>query len=134
MSTSEDLEFIADGINASTGAPIAGPTTLDEFVALAERLVGRGYDLRIYDPNVSVSLLRGANRRWVDERLPHLTSLLTETAREAVEHGTVVVVGVGGAETEAALAHAGGRDIVDLVRITGGQSLPATASYRGLAW
>jgi GDP-mannose 6-dehydrogenase len=63
------------------------------FVDLAERLIGKGYDLRIYDANVSLSHLLGANREYVETRLPHLQRLLADSAQEVVEHAEICVVG-----------------------------------------
>src|SRR6185295_15931779 len=48
-------------------------------VALAEILIGKGFNLRIYDPIVNPSRLVGANRSYVESRLPHLKRLLTES-------------------------------------------------------
>ena len=47
------------------------------MVELAERLIGKGYDVRIYDPNVALSRLIGANRAYIEEHLPHIGELLT---------------------------------------------------------
>ena len=47
------------------------------LVELAERLIGKGYDLRIYDANVTVSRLLGANQEYIERMLPHLGELLT---------------------------------------------------------
>jgi len=46
------------------------------FVELAERLVGKGRDLKIYDPNVAIAHLTGANKEYIDHVLPHLSRLL----------------------------------------------------------
>ena len=51
------------------------------LVELAERLLGKGYDLRIYDANVSLSRLIGANREYIESRLPHLAQLLARLRR-----------------------------------------------------
>ena len=51
------------------------------FVELAERLIGKGYDLRIYDPSIHLPSLTGTNREYIEEHLPHLKQLLAETAR-----------------------------------------------------
>ena len=52
------------------------------LVELAERLIGKGYDLRIYDPTIHLPSLTGANREYIEEHLPHLKQLLAETADE----------------------------------------------------
>lgn len=62
-------------------------------VRLAEHLIGRGYDLRIYDPNVETSRLVGRNRTYVDLHLPHLAELLVSDVQEVYAHADVLVLG-----------------------------------------
>ena len=52
-------------------------------VELAERLIGKGFDVRIYDPIINPERLVGANRRHVEARLPHLNRLLASSPEEA---------------------------------------------------
>ena len=63
------------------------------FVRLAETLLGRGYDLRIYDPGVSMSRLRGRNLAYVDQHLPHLAALLVKTFQELSRHAHLLLAG-----------------------------------------
>jgi len=95
------------------------------MVELAERLVGKGYDLRIYDRNVALSHLVGANREFVDSRLPHLSAVLTNSAAEVLDHAEVCVIGSVDDDVLSALANVGDRTIIDLVR------LPDAADRRG---
>ncbi len=89
--------------------------------------------MKIYDRNVAASRLIGANKRFIDEHIPHLSSLLVERAEDAVDTAQVVVVGYASAEFVPALKsmHAD-QLIVDLARIEGHQSF--TASYDGICW
>ncbi|HEY6595002.1 MAG TPA: nucleotide sugar dehydrogenase, partial [Asanoa sp.] len=104
------------------------------LVELAERLLGKGYDLRIYDANVSVSRLLGANREFIADRLPHLSDLLTNSAEEVLEHAEVCVVGSKDPAVLAAIAGAGDRTVIDLVRLPDVESRRANGGYVGLAW
>lgn len=52
------------------------------FVELAEQLLGKGYELRIYDPNVITARLKGANKEYIDRVIPHLSRLLVSTLEE----------------------------------------------------
>ena len=52
------------------------------FVEVAERLLGKGYELRIYDPNVIAARLTGANKEYIDGVIPHLSRLLVPSLDE----------------------------------------------------
>lgn len=61
------------------------------IVLIAEALIGKGYDVKIYDPDIQVSYLTGANRRFVDEHLPHLSSRLVDSPEDLLESAEVIV-------------------------------------------
>src|ERR1700741_4621908 len=84
------------------------------LVELAERLLGKGYDLRIYDANVSLSRLLGANREFIEARLPHLGQQLRSSVEEVLEHADVILVGCKDPDELAGLPHGGVKEIVDL--------------------
>jgi GDP-mannose 6-dehydrogenase len=73
----------------------AGTDDLREspLVILAESLLGRGYELKIYDPGVHLTRLVGRNLAYVDTHLPHLAALLVEDAGELVRHAELLVLG-----------------------------------------
>jgi GDP-mannose 6-dehydrogenase len=104
------------------------------FVELAERLIGKGYDLRIYDPSIHLPSLTGTNREYIEEHLPHLKQLLAETAGEVVEHAETCIVASRHAEVGRALEGADGRMIIDLVRLPDSADLQRRAEYHGVAW
>ncbi|HEY7537930.1 MAG TPA: nucleotide sugar dehydrogenase [Gaiellaceae bacterium] len=104
------------------------------LVELAETLVGKGYDVRIYDPAVSVSRLVGANRMYMAEHLPHLAELLVDTVDDLLEHGEVCVVGASSADYTQAIASRSGLHVVDLVRLEGATGTRAEELYVGVAW
>ncbi|MFI6293697.1 nucleotide sugar dehydrogenase [Nonomuraea sp. NPDC050790] len=104
------------------------------LVEMAERLLGKGYDLRIYDANVTLSRLMGANRAYVEQRLPHLADLLTDSAPEVLDHAEVCVVGCKDQAVLDVLAHAGDRPVVDLVRLPDAERRRAQPGYVGLGW
>jgi GDP-mannose 6-dehydrogenase len=114
----------------------AGTDDLREspMVILAESLLGKGLQLAIYDKNVSLARLVGANKSYIEEQIPHLASLLRETVDEVIAHSEVIVVGNRSGEfAEALLKCQAGQTVIDLVRV------PITASqmkaeYRGICW
>jgi GDP-mannose 6-dehydrogenase len=104
------------------------------LVELAEMLVGKGYDLRIYDANVQLSRLVGANRAYVETRLPHLGELLYSSVNDVLVHAEVCVIGTSDPAVAAALEHAGHRTIVDLIRLPDAPQRKADQEYVGLGW
>ena len=60
--------------------------------------MGKGYDLRIWDPHVQVTRLRGQNRAYIDRHLPHLAALLVETPEQLLEHAELLVLATGVAD------------------------------------
>ncbi|GAB3008718.1 nucleotide sugar dehydrogenase [Amycolatopsis acidiphila] len=104
------------------------------LVELAERLLGKGYDLRIYDANVSLSRLMGANREYIEGRLPHLGQLLAGSVEEVLEHADVCLVGSTDPSVLAALPHGGEHVLIDLVRLPDAEVRRTEEGYVGLAW
>ena len=103
-------------------------------VALAERLLGRGYRLRIYDPDVDPRLVLGANRAYMDEHLPHLVELLCDTLEDAIAGAETVVI----AKSWPAIEGIGGRltpeqAVVDLVGVEGLEA-GRPERYAGIGW
>jgi GDP-mannose 6-dehydrogenase len=104
------------------------------LVALAERLLGRGFELLIYDPHVAVSRLLGANRAYVDSRIPHLSKLMAGSADAVITHAEVCVMGAADPDAIAALSRVDGRVVIDLVRFPGSESYEGRADYIGVGW
>ena len=104
------------------------------MLELAERLLGRGYELSIYDPHVLTARLQGANREYVEARIPHLEKLLAASPEEVVAHARTLVVGAAPPPVLDALRGADGRVVVDLVRFAGSASLEGRPTYAGIAW
>jgi GDP-mannose 6-dehydrogenase len=87
------------------------------MVALAEALIGKGCDLRILDRNVALSRLVGANRRYIEEQIPHVAALMCEDAAALLAHAETLVIGNTGRDAAEVLAGAGPHHaIVDLTR------------------
>ena len=104
------------------------------LVELAERLVGKGYRLRIYDANVQLSRLVGANREYVEDRLPHLGDLLSSSVDDVLAHAEVCVVGCKDPAVLEALNRAGDRTVIDLVRLPDAERRRTDPGYVGLGW
>jgi len=105
------------------------------MVELAERLIGKGFDVKIHDANVVLSRLLGANRAYIDERLPHVGDLLTDDIDAVLEHGEVLIIGSSAPEVVEAVSRAGAqRLIIDLVRLPDAAQLRGTPTYQGIGW
>lgn len=104
------------------------------LVELVERLIGKGMNLKIYDPEVRVSRLIGANKRYIDEVVPHIGSLMCDSAEEVLDAAKTVVVGLSDSEIMDSLYANSTADqfIVDLVNIPEPGRL--AAEYRGVCW
>jgi len=106
----------------------AGTDDLREspIIEVIERLIGKGYDLRIYDRNVNLAALVGANRDFILNRIPHISRLMVSTADEVLAHAQTVVV--GNRDPEFSQIHEKLREdqsLVDFVRITRPEDLNA---------
>jgi GDP-mannose 6-dehydrogenase len=86
------------------------------MVTLVEALIGKGCQVRILDRHVSIAQLVGANRRYIQEEIPHISSLMCQSSQELLEHAELVVIGSTGEEAATVLHEAGDRVIVDLMR------------------
>ena len=104
------------------------------LVTLAERLLGKGFELSIYDNFVKVSRLLGKNKEFIDREIPHLDRLLQETPELALDGAKVIVVGhAEPAARKAIAAVAAGRRIVDLSGYAELRGV-AGAEYEGICW
>jgi GDP-mannose 6-dehydrogenase len=76
------------------------------MVLLVETLIGKGCDVRILDRSVSIARLGGANRRYIEEEIPHIASLMCETTDVLLAHAEVLVVAHTDEQARGALAAA----------------------------
>lgn len=105
------------------------------MVELAERLIGKGFDVKIYDATVVLSRLTGANGAYIRQQLPHIGDLLTDDVDAVLDHGDVLIVGSREPRVVDAVARAGSdRFIVDLVRLPDAEQLRGAPNYQGIGW
>jgi GDP-mannose 6-dehydrogenase len=114
----------------------AGTDDLREspIVSLIESLIGKGYSISIYDEEVSLARLHGANKRYIEQTIPHISSLLKERIEDVVQESEVLVVSKKGRSFEeniAGLNH--GSVVIDLVRIFSDQTR-RPVNYEGICW
>jgi GDP-mannose 6-dehydrogenase len=104
------------------------------LVELCERLLGKGYELKIFDPQISLSRLVGSNRDFIEGHIPHLSRLLTTSAEEAFDHAELCVLGTYHAETAAALGRDPEKPLVDLVRLPDAAARRGREGYHSVTW
>ncbi len=113
----------------------AGTDDLREspLIEIIERLLGKGYDLRIYDKNVSVASLLGANRDFILNRIPHISKLMVGDIDTVLNHAQTVVVGNKDPDFDKIPAKLrDGQVLIDFVRIIEGKSI--NGNYEGICW
>jgi GDP-mannose 6-dehydrogenase len=102
-------------------------------VELTERLLGKGFDLRIYDRNVRLASIHGANREYILKRIPHIAALMVDGVDAVLRHAETIVIGNGAAEFRDVPRRLGYRQtLVDLVRVSDAPSVSGV--YEGVCW
>jgi GDP-mannose 6-dehydrogenase len=102
-------------------------------VEFVELLLGKGCDVKIYDRCVSLACLRGANKEFIEQRIPHIARLLVDSLEAVTEHAEVVVVGNEASEFREILGRLSpSQHIVDFVRLV--RNPQTQARYQGLSW
>ncbi|WEF35665.1 nucleotide sugar dehydrogenase [Pseudoduganella chitinolytica] len=112
----------------------AGTDDLREspLVDVIEHLLGKGYELKLYDKNVNLAALTGANQDYILNHIPHISKLMVNSMAEVLAFADTVVIGNGAAEfKEVPALLKDGQVIVDLVRISKEQS---GGQYDGICW
>ena len=112
----------------------AGTDDLREspMVDVIEHLIGKGFDLRLFDRNVNMAALTGANRDYILNHIPHISKLMVESVQDVLDFAETIVIGNGAAEFKAAAASArADQTVVDFFRIGERRS---GDGYDGICW
>jgi GDP-mannose 6-dehydrogenase len=113
----------------------AGTDDLREspMIEIIEHLIGKGYDLRIFDRNVKMASLVGANRDFILNRIPHISRLMVNGIDEVLNHAQTIVIGNKDPEFAGIIERLQpGQHLVDFVRITNRRS--EDGKYDGICW
>lgn len=114
----------------------AGTDDLREspMVTLVETLLGRGYEIRIFDENVSLSRLVGSNKAYIEQELPHISEMLHESMEDVIAASDTIVIGNPDPRfADVARQVPPGKQVVDLVRIVP-EWLSCLDNYHGIGW
>ena len=114
----------------------AGTDDLREspVVILTETLIGKGFDIKIYDKNVAMASLIGANKEYIKRGIPHISSLMVDNIDEVMEHADLIIIGNKSEEfVEILNKYDHDKQIFDLVRLTR-QLDNVGNNYTGICW
>ncbi|MEO0354500.1 MAG: nucleotide sugar dehydrogenase [Cyanobacteria bacterium P01_A01_bin.3] len=104
------------------------------LVEVIEHLIGKGFDLKLYDKNVNLAKLVGANKDFILNTIPHISSLMVNTIEEIVNHADVIVIGNGSEEFKDILElKRSDQTVIDLVRICDSKT-DSEIGYGGICW
>ena len=104
------------------------------FVVLAEKLIGKGFELRIYDRYVQFAVLMGSNRQYIEREIPHIERLLVQDAAGALDGSRLAIIGhVPPEDLPALLSALVDHVVFDLAGIPGLQEKPGI-DYQGICW
>jgi len=104
------------------------------MVEIVETLIGKGYDLRIFDRNVSLAKLFGANKEFIIQKIPHISNLMVDTVTELTDHSEVMIIGNKSQEfVELVNSLDTNYHVIDFVRILKEVDQLST-NYEGLCW
>jgi GDP-mannose 6-dehydrogenase len=113
----------------------AGTDDLREspMVTLIETLIGKGFELAIYDRDVSLARLVGANKEYIEREIPHISKLMRDTIDGVLSDSDIVIIG-NQAEEFRGVAERLRKDqqLVDLVRLFDGRT--SNDNYQGICW
>lgn len=112
----------------------AGTDDLREspFVILAEKLIGKGYDLSILDRNVKYASVHGSNKEYINNHIPHISSLLVDTPDENIQSAELVLVCNGDESYQSILQDLPATTkVIDLHGLTANQS---EDNKQGICW
>jgi len=139
MQVSRGLELIMEPGHKQIGVLgfsfKAGTDDLREspVIEVIERLIGKGHDLRIYDRNVQMAKLVGANRDFILNRIPHISRLMVDNIDAVLDHAQTIVIGNNDPEFHQVPSRLReDQYLVDFIRVTSGRSM--NGRYNGICW
>lgn len=103
------------------------------IVELIERLLGKGFELKIYDKNVNLAKIGGANRNYIINKIPHISRLMADTITEVLEHADTLIIGNKAKEfADVPRLLRESQTLIDLVRLDSRRI--GAGSYEGICW
>ena len=113
----------------------AGTDDLREspIVELVEVLLGKGYNVNIYDRNVALAALHGTNKEFIEKKIPHISKLMVKNIREVLDNCEIIIIGNADKRFDDIFALlTKNQYVIDLVGIT--RKINTKAHYEGISW
>lgn len=101
-------------------------------VSVIESLLGKGCDMSIYDKNINLAMLTGTNKDYINSRIPHLATLLTDDPKSLIEKSDVIIINTKEPEFINLVAGINNKTIIDFVRLD--EMLLSKSNYVGINW
>jgi GDP-mannose 6-dehydrogenase len=101
-------------------------------VTVIESLLGKGCDITIYDKNINLAMLTGKNKEFINSRIPHLATLLTDDPRKMIDKCDVIIINTKEPEFVKLAAEIDSKIIIDFVRLD--ENLLSKSNYFGINW
>lgn len=101
-------------------------------VNVIETLLGKGCEMAIYDKNINLAMLTGTNKEYINSRIPHLATLLTDDPNQLVENSDVIIVNTREPEFISLVSDIEDKIIIDFVRLD--ERLLSKNNYFGINW
>jgi GDP-mannose 6-dehydrogenase len=104
-------------------------------VQLVKRLLGEGYDVRVWDRDVSLGRLAGSNRQYIEDVIPHIGSILSADLEDVMRRADVVIIGNKSASKDELNKYLRAEHIViDLVHLDRARRSSGVSAYEGICW
>ncbi len=98
-----------------------------------ETLLGKGFQIKVYDKNVSFAKLFGANKNFIQKHILHISQLMVDSLEEIIEHSEIIVIGNKNNEFINIFSKLKEtQQVIDLVRIA--ENIETRANYEGICW
>ena len=101
-------------------------------VEVIEALLGKGCDIKIYDRNINLAMLTGTNKDYIDSRIPHLSSLLSDSAEKLIADSDVIIINNKEEEFVELAQNVNDKVVIDFVRLS--EDILSKENYIGINW
>jgi GDP-mannose 6-dehydrogenase len=125
---SKNIGFLGFSFKAGTDDLRESPV-----VEMIELLLGKGYEIKLYDKNVNLAVLIGANKDFIMNKIPHIAKLMVKTMEEVLEHAQTIIIGNNSFEFQDLMDRVrDDQQVIDLVRVVEDRNTNGT--YNGICW